>query len=218
MEQLHIITQTLLHLLLVLTLISTSISDPLADNFLQCLSQDPNVTTSDFVFTENSTEYSSVLQSTIINLRFSTSTTPKPLAIVTPLTYSHAQTTILCSKSFNIQIRIRSGGHDYAGLSYTSYDQSSFVVLDLRELRSITIDSDQNSAWVETGATIGEFYYWVSQASQNLGFPAGICTTVGVGVQISGGGFGTMIRKYGLAADNVIDARIVDANGRLLDR
>ncbi|XP_022038354.2 berberine bridge enzyme-like 15 [Helianthus annuus] len=213
--ELNDITKILPYLLVALMVL---LSSALADSFLRCLSQVPNTTTSDFVFTQNDTEYSSLLHSTIINLRFSTSVMPKPLAIITPLTYSHIQSTILCSKHFNIQIRIRSGGHDYAGLSYTSYDQSSFVVLDLQELRSITIESGQNTAWVESGATLGELYYWLSQEGLNLGFPSGICATVGVGGHISGGGFGTMIRKYGLAADNVIDARIVDANGRVLDR
>ncbi|KAI3684002.1 hypothetical protein L1987_84524 [Smallanthus sonchifolius] len=217
--ELNLITKVLPYLLGVLMAsFSSAISDPVTDNFLQCLSQDTNATYSDFVFTPNDTEYSYVLESTIINLRFSTSTTPKPLAIITPLTYSHVQSTILCSKRFKIQIRIQSGGHDYAGLSYTSTDQSSFVVLDLKELRSITIELGQNTAWVESGATVGELYYWVSQESKNLGFPAGICPTVGVGGHISGGGFGIMVRKYGLAADNVIDARIIDANGRVLDR
>nr|GEW97110.1 putative treslin [Tanacetum cinerariifolium] len=95
-------------------------------------------------------------------------------------------------------------------------DQSPFIVLDLKELRSITINSSQNTTWVESGTTLGELYYWVSQQSQNLAFPGGICPTVGVGGQLSEGGFGTMVRKYGLAADNVIDARIIDVNGKFL--
>ncbi|CAN0923307.1 Tetrahydroberberine oxidase [Linum grandiflorum] len=42
--------------------------------------------------------------------------------------------------------------------------------------------------------------------SPTLAFPSGICPTVGLGGQISGGGWGTLLRKYGLAADNVVDA------------
>ena len=30
--------------------------------------------------------------------------------------------------------------------------------------------------------------------------------------------FGMLVRKYGLAVDNVVDAQLVDANGKLLDR
>nr|XP_043610837.1 berberine bridge enzyme-like 8 [Erigeron canadensis] len=201
-------------------LFSSSFSNSLDDNFLQCLSQNSNSTNTDFVFTQQNTKFSSVLESTIINLRFSTSKTRKPFAIITPLTYSHVQSVVLCSRRFKYRMRIRSGGHDYVGASYTStYDDNvPFVVLDLKELQSIKIESSKKTAWVESGATIGQLYYWVSREGKNLGFPAGICPTIGVGGHLSGGGFGTMVRKYGLAADNVIDAKIVDVNGRLLDR
>lgn len=115
-----------------------------------------------------------------------------------------------------MQIRIRSGGHDLEGLSYTS--EVPFIILDLVNLREINIDVEKKTAWVQAGSRLGEVYYRVAEKSRTLGFPAGICPTVGVGGHISGGGYGTLIRKYGLAADQVIDARIIDVNGRILDR
>ncbi|KAK9055290.1 hypothetical protein SSX86_026372 [Deinandra increscens subsp. villosa] len=147
-----------------------------------------------------------------------TPTSPKPLAIITPFLYSHVQSAVICCAQFGLNIRIRSGGHDYEGLSYTSRDHIPFILLDLNQLRSVEVDLDSKTTWVESGATLGELYYWVSQKSDILGFPAGECPSVGVGGQLCGGGFGMLARKYGLSVDNVVDARLVDVNGRILDR
>nr|GLL49184.1 berberine bridge enzyme-like 21 [Ipomoea trifida] len=50
------------------------------------------------------------------------------------------------------------------------------------------------------------------------GFPGGVCPTVGVGGHFSEAGYGNMLRQYGLTVDHVVDERIVDAKGRILDK
>ncbi|OVA12244.1 FAD linked oxidase [Macleaya cordata] len=182
--------------------------------FLRCLHSQTNNTIP--IYTPNDSNFSSILDSTTRNLRFFTPTTPKPYLIIRPLTESHVQATVICSKKHGIQIKTRSGGHDFEALSYIS--DVPFVVVDLFNLRSITVDVEDRTAWVQSGATVGELYYQIANKSLTLGFPAGVGPTVGVGGHLSGGGEGTLVRKYGLAADNVIDARVVDVHGRILDK
>ncbi|XP_026390113.1 berberine bridge enzyme-like 8 [Papaver somniferum] len=193
---------------------SSATSSSTHEDFLKCVSLHSD--TSIPIYTPKSANYSSILHSTISFIRFNTSITPKPFLILTPLKESHVQTAVICSRKHGIQIKVRSGGHDFEGLSYTS--DVPFIIVDLFNLRKINVDVKGKVAWVQSGATTGELYYEIAKKSNTLAFPAAIGTTVGFGGFISGGGYGAMLRKYGTAGENVIDARIVDVHGRILNK
>ncbi|KAG9438940.1 hypothetical protein H6P81_019105 [Aristolochia fimbriata] len=149
-------------------------------SFLLCLSSKfPSAThLSSVVYTQNSSSFDSLLQFSAQNPYLSTPSTPnKPLYIITPVNEAQIQASVICSKRHGLQIRVRSGGHDYEGLSYLALEP--FLILDLIEYRAIDINVGERTAWVQAGATLGELYYGL--ASTSLGFPAGVCTTLGLG-------------------------------------
>ncbi|KAM0907021.1 hypothetical protein ACQ4PT_016422 [Festuca glaucescens] len=130
-----------------------------------------------------------------------------------------AAPTVVCG-THGVLLRVRSGGHDYKGLSYrsTRADAGPFAVVDLAGFCSVLVTrGSPATAWVDSGATLGELYYAIGKVSDRLVFPAGLCSTVGIGSHFSGGGFGMLLRRHGLAADHVADALPVNAEGRLLD-
>ncbi|KAL8502916.1 hypothetical protein ACS0TY_021877 [Phlomoides rotata] len=194
------------------------------DSFPKCVAKHCDTFTpssnSSVFFTSQTAAYTTILNSTAQNLRCLLPSMAKPQLIFTPLAESDVQAAVSCAKKLGIHLRLRSGGHDYEGLSYTSELKSPppFILLDLGKLRAVKVDIPGNTAWVQAGATVGELYYRISEQSKTHGFPAGLCPSLGVGGHITGGAYGSMMRKYGLGADNVVDARIVDANGRILDR
>ncbi|KAF8027746.1 hypothetical protein BT93_E0613 [Corymbia citriodora subsp. variegata] len=186
---------------------SWAASDSVYGTFLQCLTRrtQPSDHISDIVYSQANSSFTEVLTSYLRNRRFISSSTWKPVIIVTPMRESHVQVAILSG-----------AGHDYEGLSYVSDDE--FIILDIFNLRSIDVDVKEETVWVQAGATLGELYFRIWKKSKVHGFPAGVCHTVSVGGHLSGGGYGNMLRKYGLSVDNILDARIVDVQGRILDR
>lgn len=162
--------------------------------------------------------YLSLLDFSIQNLRFAGASTPKPAAIVMPESKGQLVAAVVCCRVGSWEIRARSGGHSYEGASYMAGDGRMFVLIDMMNLDGVSVDLEAEVAWVEGGATLGQTYSAISESSLTHGFSAGSCPTVGMGGHVGGGGFGLLSRKYGLAADNVVDALLIDAEGRVLDR
>lgn len=220
--------------LLLLLLLLVSPSSPreqqeedggLHESFLRCVARLSPATAdpSRLVHAPADASYPSLLNSTIQNLRFASPRTPRPSLLLTPSTVAEVQASVACCRAHGLTVRTRSGGHDYEGLSYRALRSvgggRGFAVVDVAAIRAVRVDAARRVARAQPGATLGELYYAVTEGSGGgLGFPAGICPTVCVGGHLSGGGFGPMMRKHGLAADNVVDAEVVDAEGRLLDR
>ncbi|KAG4946153.1 hypothetical protein JHK87_042160 [Glycine soja] len=109
-----------------LLIVSISLSKPspkssLYDTFLHCFTQHTNSSTqfSNIVFPQSNPKFPFVTQNYIRNARFNTPSTQKQLLIVTPQVESHVQATVICAKSVNVQLKIRSGGHDYEGVCPT---------------------------------------------------------------------------------------------------
>lgn len=126
---------------------------------------------------------------------------------------TQTQIALGCAIEFGVQVRIRGGGYDSEGLSYTS--NVPFVIIDLTNMRNIVVDAANGTAWVQAGATISELYYKIAEKNSNLGFAGSTWPGVSISGFLSGGGYGSLMRKYGLGADNVIDIQFMNKNSNI---
>ena len=110
----------------------------------------------------------------------------------------------------NLLIAVRSGAHNAGGLGVCD----DGLVIDLSKLKYTYVDPDKKTVRVGAGCTWGD----VDHATNGFGFvtPSGIISTTGVGGLTLGGGIGHLTRKFGLTIDNLIEADVVLANGKLV--
>jgi FAD/FMN-containing dehydrogenase len=110
----------------------------------------------------------------------------------------------------DLLVAVRGGGHNGAGLG--SCDGG--IVIDLSPLKGIRVDPGSRTVRVEAGCTQGD----VDHAAHVFGLavPAGIVSTTGIAGLTLGGGHGYLSRMYGLTIDNLLEADVVLADGRLV--
>ena len=133
-----------------------------------------------------------------------------PSLVARPLDTADVRTAVNWGVAHNVPLRARSGGHSYAGYSTLS----GGMVLDLRHLRGIAINTHAGTATIGAGSQLIDVY--AALAARGLTIPAGSCPSVGIAGHALGGGMGLAGRKFGLTADNIVSAKIVTADGRLL--
>jgi FAD/FMN-containing dehydrogenase len=105
---------------------------------------------------------------------------------------------------------VRGGGHNGPGLGSCN----DGLVIDLSLMRGARVDPASRTVRAEGGCTQGG----VEHAAHAFGLavPAGIVSTTGIGGLTLGGGHGYLARKHGLTIDNLIEADVVLADGRLV--
>jgi FAD/FMN-containing dehydrogenase len=111
------------------------------------------------------------------------------------------------AREHHLLLAVRGGGHNGPGLG--TCDDG--LVIDLSEMKGVTVDPKQRTARVAGGAIWSE----VDHATHVFGLatPSGFISSTGVGGLTLGGGIGYLARTYGLTLDNLLSADMVLADG-----
>jgi FAD/FMN-containing dehydrogenase len=114
------------------------------------------------------------------------------------------------AREHELEIAVRGGGHNVAGTAVCD----DGVVIDLSAMRAVCVDPAGRTAWVQGGALWGD----VDRETQAYGLATtgGIIGHTGVAGLTLGGGIGFLMRKHGLAVDNLLAAEVVSAEGSIL--
>jgi len=171
-----------------------------AENNMNC----PNL--SGRVITEEDPGYN---ESRLVS-NFYTSKNKFPKVIVYCQNSDDVQNAVRWARCKKVPVRIRSGGHCHEAFS----TGSDVIVIDVSEMKSLHVDKEKNVAHLQPGLTGQELYNKLY--AMGLTQVGGTCPEVGVSGLILTGGMGPLLRRQGLACDNLLAFEIVNANGDLI--
>jgi FAD/FMN-containing dehydrogenase len=111
------------------------------------------------------------------------------------------------ARAENLLVAVKCGGHSASGKSTCD----GGMMIDLSLLRNIRVDPFARTAHVAGGSLLGEMDH--DTMEYGLVTTAGTVSHTGVAGLTLGGGFGRVGRRFGLAADNVLEVDIITADG-----
>jgi len=129
-----------------------------------------------------------------------------PRAVCLPHSAEDITTIIAFAREQRIGLRVRGGGHSYAG-----YSTTDGIQLDMSGMRGCsydagteTVDMQGGVRGIDAASTLERTKRWI---------PAGNCPGVGIAGFVQGGGFGFYMGEAGLGCDNLVEAELVTASG-----
>ena len=132
-----------------------------------------------------------------------------PALVLQPASAADVAAAVDFARDQGLLLGVKGGGHNIAGTAIAE----GGLTLDLSGLREVSVDPVARLAHVGPGCPLGD----VDRATQahGLATPLGFLSQVGVAGLTLGGGLGYLTRRFGWTADNLAEAEVVGADGRV---
>jgi FAD/FMN-containing dehydrogenase len=118
--------------------------------------------------------------------------------------------TIDLARSEGLPLAVRGGGHSIAGFS--TCDDG--IVLDLSPMKGVRVDPAHRRVTAQAGCLWQDLDAETQQFG--LALTGGLMSTTGIAGFTTGGGLGWLMRRCGLASDNLVGADVVTADGQFI--
>ncbi len=141
-------------------------------------------------------------------LLFNAAVDAQALAIVKIRDKRHLSSVVRAAAEHGTPMSVLGGGHDLSGRGFVKDN----LILDLRLLTSVTVDSTGMTATIGGGTLSGDL---VEHLPPHLVSPLGTVSTVGVVGLALGGGYGRLTSSLGLTSDTLKGAEVVLADGTI---
>ena len=116
--------------------------------------------------------------------------------------------TVRFAREHNLLVSVRGGGHGMPGFAVCD----GGLMLDLARMKSVHVAPHHRTVRAEAGVTWGEFDH--ETQAFGLATTGGVVSSTGIAGLTLGGGHGFLMRRYGLACDNLLSVDVVTADGR----
>jgi len=114
------------------------------------------------------------------------------------------------ARQHNVLVSVRGGGHGVAGAAVCE----GGLMMDLTPMKSVHVHPHERTVRADAGITWGEFDHETQVFG--LATTGGTVRPTGIAGLTLGGGHGFLMRRYGLACDNLLAVDLVTADGRWL--
>src|SRR5260370_3894411 len=120
------------------------------------------------------------------------------------------QEAVRAVRAYGLPLSVRGGGHDWAGRALRDHG----LVVDLSRMRQVDVDVRGRVATVAGGALAGDVI--AAAGPHGLAAVTGVAGTVGLAGLLTGGGYGPLLPRFGLALDSLLGAETVLADGQIV--
>jgi FAD/FMN-containing dehydrogenase len=114
------------------------------------------------------------------------------------------------AREHDLLVSVRGGGHGMPGFAVCD----GGLMIDLARMKGIHVDPQKRIVRAEAGVTWGEFDH--ETQAFGLATTGGVVGSTGIAGLTLGGGHGFLMRRHGLACDNLLGLDLVSADGRWL--